>query len=134
MPLLPIFVARSGRVAAVVAVLGLAACAAVPQKPAEDVVRARAQERWDALLKGDLKAAYGYLGPGSRELNTFEAYSASVRKGFWKTAQVSKVACPTAESCEVEVAVEYEFRGSRVKTPLGETWVRQEGNWWYVLK
>ena len=48
--------------------------------------------------------------------------------------QVEKVACESAERCEAQVRVEYEFKGHRVKTPLAETWIKQQGNWWYVLK
>lgn len=118
-------------VAAVISLVG--GCASVPERPAEEVVKQRAQARWDALVKEDLEAAYGYLGPGSRAVNSLDTYKASVNKGFYKSAQVEKATCE-AEACEVQVKVEYEFRGSRIKSPLGETWIKQQGNWWYVLK
>ena len=110
-----------------------AGCATVPDQPAEQVVVARAQARWDALLKGDIETAYGYLGPGSRAVNSLEAYRASIRKGFWQSAKVESAKCE-ADSCEVHAQIEYQYRGSRIKSPLAETWVRQQGNWWYVLK
>ena len=103
-------------------------------RPPEEIVKARAQQRWDALLKGDLDGAYGYLSPGSRAVNTADAYKASIRAGFWKAAAVEKVLCGSEDSCEVQTQIEYVVRGSRVKTPLAETWIRQQGNWWYVLK
>ena len=121
---------------AVVAMSVLAGCASAPApagKP-EEVVQARAQARWDAVAKEDYAAAYGYLSPGSRSVNTLEAYRTAVPKSFYKGGKVESVSCNDADTCEVQVRVEYEFKGGRVKTPLAETWIRQEGNWWYVLK
>jgi len=131
------FVVRSMRPAVIVAAVAvLAGCAAVAPdtRPPEEVVKARAQARWDALLKEDFTTAYSYLGPGSRAVNSLDAYKAAVRRNFYKAAQVATVTCETADSCFVDVRVEYVFRGSRIKTPLGETWIKQDGNWWYVLK
>jgi hypothetical protein len=55
------------RVAMLCAVAVAAGCATTQQGgTAEDLVKARAQQRWDALLKGDTKTAYGFLSPGSR--------------------------------------------------------------------
>ena len=114
----------------------LAGCAAVAtdSRSPEEVVKARAQARWDALVKEDYATAYSYLGPGSRAVNSLEAYKTAVPKAFYKGAQVEKVVCETADACEAQVRVEYEFRGGKIKTPLAEKWIRQEGNWWYVLK
>ncbi len=121
-----------------VAALALeAGCATTEQQPQspEQAVKARAQQRWDTLIKGDIEAAYGYLSPGSRAVNTLESYKGSIRPGFWKSARVADAKCNAAlDSCEVASEIEYEFRGGRVKSPLNETWIRQEGNWWYVLK
>jgi hypothetical protein len=131
-----IFQVRSLKMAVVA--VGLAAvggCATVPDTPAdsEKVVKARAQARWDALLKGDVETAYGYLGPGSRAVNSLEAYKVSIRKGFWQSAQVESAKCE-GDSCEVYAQIGYRYRGSNIKSPLAETWIKQEGNWWYVLK
>jgi hypothetical protein len=129
-----IFQVRSLKLAAVA--VGLAAvggCATVPDAPAEQVVVARAQARWDALLSGNIEKAYSYLGPGSRAVNSLEAYRVSIRKGFWTAAKVESAECQ-AETCEVHAQIEYQFRGKHIKTPLSETWVKQQGNWWYVLK
>ena len=129
---------RSLRPAVFVAVVTLLGGCATPAttdgRPPEEVVKARAQARWDALVKEDYATAYSYLGPGSRAVNSLEAYKTAIPKSFYRDAQVEKVVCETAETCEVQARVEYEFKGSRIKTPLTETWIRQEGNWWYVLK
>jgi hypothetical protein len=112
----------------------LAGCAAAPEQAPEAAVQARAQGRWDALVKGDIGGAYAFLSPGSRAVLDADSYRDSVRRGFWKSAKVQRAECSSADACEVSVEIEYEFRGSRVKTPLQESWIRQEGNWWYVLK
>lgn len=121
-------------VAVAIALLGGCATAGPDDRPAEEVVKARAQARWDALLKEDYATAYSYLGPGSRAVNSLDAYKAAVPKAFYKAAQVDKVVCETADTCQADARVEYVFKGSRMKTPLVETWIRQEGNWWYVLR
>jgi len=115
-------------------VTALAGCAAMAPRSPEEAVKARAQERWDALVKGDFGAAYRFMSPGSREVVSEKDYVAALRKGFWKTAQVEKVVCPTKDACEATVAIEYEFQGRRTKTPLGESWVREGSTWWYVQK
>jgi hypothetical protein len=113
---------KSGVVAAVaVAVLG--GCAALDSRPPEEVLKERAQQRWDALVKSDFKAAYQYLSPGSRAVLTPEAYAAGLKTGFWKAATVDRVICERPDVCEAVMTIEYEFRGARVKTPLKETWI-----------
>ena len=74
---------QTGRLAAVwVAVLSLASCAVSPigdEKAAaggpdarRKAVETRVNERWAALIKGDLQGSYGYLSPASRETLSFE--------------------------------------------------------------
>jgi hypothetical protein len=112
----------------------VAGCAALKPRTAEEVVKERAQARWDALVKGDVKTAYTFLSPGSRALQTAESYATSIRVGFWKSAIVEKVVCSTEQACEAQVTIEYEFQAKRMKTPLRETWIREGTDWWYLLK
>lgn len=133
--MLRIFSSRWRGAAVIAASLAVASgCALLDNRPPEEIVKARAQERWDALLSGNVEAAYGFLSPGSRAVMSLDAYRSGVRQGFWKAAKIEKVQCGGADSCEAQAAIEYQVRGSRVKTPLAETWIRQQGNWWYVLK
>lgn len=111
----------------------LAGCAAVAPGP-EQAVRERAQARWDALLKGETKVAYGYLSPGSRAVLKLEDYDSSISKGFWKSARVDEVVCQGVERCEARLTIEYEFQRMRTKTPLRETWIREGSDWWYVAR
>ena len=120
-------------VTAVLAVV-LSGCAGISPRTPEAIVKERAQARWDALVKGDFNAAYGYLSPGSRSITTASDYASGLRRGFWKSAVIDKVECGTAQSCDASATIEYEFMGMRTKTPLRETWVRDGSEWWYLQK
>jgi hypothetical protein len=129
------FPVRMAKVAVLaVAVVAGVGCSALDQRPPEEKVVARAQERWDALVKGDLRASYGYLSPGSRSVMDLATYESGIRRGFWKSAKVDKVVCAAQQSCDVHVTIEYEFRGGLTKTPLRETWIQEGSNWWLVQK
>jgi hypothetical protein len=128
--------ALEARLAAAIIAGTLAGCTVAPvaEKPAEEVVKARAQERWDALVNGKIEVAYGYLSPGSQAVTNLEGFRNSIKLGFWRNVAVQKVTCSTAELCEVVSEVDYVYRGTSVRTPLKETWIKQEANWWYVLR
>lgn len=112
----------------------LAACAAIGTQSPQDVVRERAQARWDALVKGDFQAAYAYLSPGSREVLSEANYVAGLGRSFWKSAKVDKVECISDAACNVDATIEYEFQGRLIRTPLRESWVREGSQWWYLKK
>jgi hypothetical protein len=119
--------------------LGLAAaavggCALLDSRPPEEVLKERAQVRWDALVTGDIKGAYQFLSPGSRAVLTSEAYASTIRAGFWKTAVVERVSCEKPDVCDVHGAIEYDHRGSRIKSPVKETWIKEGSSWWFVQK
>lgn len=123
-----------GRLVVGVLAVALWSCAAVAPRSADAIVKERAQARWDALVKGDMNAAYGYMSPGSRSVITAPDYAKSIKTGFWRSAVVEKVECGSAQSCEVTATIEYEFQGRRTKTPLRETWIREGSEWWYLRK
>ena len=122
------------RLAAVVFVAVLVGCAGVAPRSDEAVVKQRAQARWEALVKGDFNAAYGYFSPGSRSVMSATDYALSLRRGFWKSAVIEKVECGSAQICEVSATIEYELKGLRTKTPLRESWIRDGSEWWYLRK
>jgi hypothetical protein len=118
----------------------LAACAAqletraIEPKRAEGVVVERAQARWNALLAGKLSEAYQFYSPTSREALSYEDFIRSIRLGFWKSAQVEKAVCESQDACVAEIYIEYSYKGSMIRTPISETWIRKDGTWWYVLR
>lgn len=113
-----------------VSLAALVGCVVAPPQSAEEQVRERAQERWDALVAGNVEAAYALLSPGARQARSFPAYRAMIKTGFWKRAVVDRVECPSSETCKVMVVVEYLYRGTLVSTPIFEDWVLSDQKWW----
>jgi len=120
------------RLAVMVVVVAVAACAALDKRTPSEVVKERAQARWDALVKDDIPEAYRYLSPGSRSVTSLEQYTASLRRGFWKSVVVHDAVCEP-DSCEIHATMVYEFQGRRITTPYKEKWIREGSNWWFVL-
>ncbi len=120
-------------------VLLLTACAGAG-KTKHHPVEERAQQRWDALLKGDFDTAYTFYSPGYRSANSrvdLEISYRTRRVGIYQ-ARVESSDC-SAEACTVSTVVSY-----RVGAPIPgvskwdstsnmqERWVRTEGKWWFV--
>lgn len=130
-------VKQLGVIFVVLVVFGLTGCAGTISKPDEDadaksVVAKKAQSRWDALIRGDLAAAYEYLSPGSRSVLSLEAYKAKIRPGWWKKASVDTVTCGQ-DRCDVVIMLEYSYRDMKsIESPQNETWLHESGGWWYV--
>lgn len=117
--------------------LALGGCDAL--RSPEQVVARRAQARWDALVKGDLKAAYAYLSPGYRKAMSYERYQRGIfGVGKWQAAKVDQVSCQQPEVCAVTVQVTIRLvvprRGEPIEStsPVYERWVKDSGKWWYV--
>lgn len=119
-------------------VFGLMGCAGTGAKTEvkvdapQDAVAKRAQSRWDALIKGDLDAAYGYLSPGMRSVMSLELYKAKIVPGRWKKAGVDSVAC-VQDRCDVSIKLEYGYRAIKsIETRLDEVWLQENDEWWFV--
>jgi hypothetical protein len=102
--------------------------------PPEEIVKNRAQARWNALVQGDLKTAYGYYTPGTRQILSLADFAAGLKLGFWKMVTVDKVECGSPDRCEVSTTIEYEYRGQRIKSPSRETWIHESSDWWLVRR
>ncbi|MDH5209699.1 MAG: hypothetical protein OEW34_13745 [Burkholderiaceae bacterium] len=125
-------------------VLGIAGCASVPgggvlskDTPLEarqQAVSKRALERWDALLKGDTKTAYGFLSPASREVTSLERFQARTNTASFRAIKLDGTSCD-AESCKVKLYLTFDHRAmSGVVVPLEETWVISDGQAWLVYR
>ena len=97
------------------------------------IVSARAQQRWNALLKRDMDVAYQFISPGGRSLMSLEDYRPRVNAGFWRGATVKEASC-AAEICEVTVSVEMTVEGVKFSNPVKETWILDAGKWWFVYQ
>ena len=116
----------------------LAACATT--KPADSLVRERAQARWDAVLLRDYDTAYSFLSPGYRSSHSRVDFEIGLRtrRILWTSAKVQEVSCE-ADSCTVQTDVGYKVvkpvpgvNEWKSHDNLEERWVRTEGQWWYL--
>lgn len=136
---------QTGRLVAVsVAVLGVASCAVSPNgderaakagpEARQEQVASRAMARWDALIKGDVDAAYAFLSPTARETVTLEQYKRNTRKNGFREARIDAVSCD-ADACTVKLWVTYDHPAMKgIETPITETWVFDKGQAWYVYR
>ncbi|HEX4885492.1 MAG TPA: hypothetical protein VFX05_15220 [Casimicrobiaceae bacterium] len=135
---------RWGAAAIAAGMLGIAGCATLPaggsltrETPAEAktaAVSKRALERWDALLKGDTKTAYGYLSPASREVTSPERFQQKMNTSSFRGIKLDGTSCE-AEVCKVKLWLTFDHRVMQgVTTPIEETWVISDGQAWLVYR
>jgi hypothetical protein len=122
---------------AIVSVIVLGACATATRDTAtansvEDQVKQRAAKRWEALIGGDLDAAYGFFSKATKNTYPLELYRVKMRPGIWREARVDTVKC-SDEICDVTVILTIDHaRIKGVVTPVAERWIIQDGQAWYV--
>lgn len=133
---------KGGAILLVVSLLGMAGCASMspgitkdtPPEEKQKMVAARADARWQALIKGDVETAYSYLSPGSRATTSLALYKAKVKPGMWHQARVDKVTCD-GDLCQVTMVITYDAKRMKgIETPLTESWVIENGTPWYVYR
>ncbi len=126
----------------VLALLGASAltgCATVALDTPEDLVRQRAQARWQALVAGDFEGAYRYLPPSYRTLHDLKYYRGTINSMVErKSADVVRVECKP-EVCLATVRIDAVFAGAMagqrtLSTHYEEKWVMEDGGWWYYQK
>lgn len=117
----------------IVLVLGfLSGCASLSNKSDEDIVKERAQARYDALIKGNIKAAREFTAPTYRQRVSVEGYQSVMGGvGNWKKAEVSSVKCEE-ERCEVTGLITYTIPRMKMENtiPLDDVWIKTDGKWW----
>ena len=101
----------------------------------EAIVKERAEQRWQSLLKGDFDAVYKLTTPSYRAVSSLERFRGKFGNAAqWTDANVVSVNCEP-KKCLVTLEVEARpvARGSLkdpVSTAVKETWVEEEGQWW----
>jgi hypothetical protein len=99
-----------------------------------EAVEKRVNARWDALIKGDLDAAYALLSPASRETVTLQQFKEKTRKGAFREARIDAVDCG-GDTCTVKLWITYDHRLMQgISTPMEETWVFDRGQAWLVYR
>jgi len=118
------------------AALWLAGCAALSPKTPEQAVSERCQQRWEALLSGDFDKAWTYTQPGYRAIiKQRDYYKRFGGAGQWKGMRVYAAHCQ-ADRCTIRVALTSTatappFIGREITGGVDETWVREDGQWWF---
>jgi hypothetical protein len=118
------------------AVLLLTGCAVLPVAAPEDVVRERAESRWQALIAGDIEKAYGFLAPSYRAVYDLPRYRTMIGNAAQhQGAKVVGVECKP-EVCTAKIRIEYtvpKFSGV-YSTHYDEQWIVEQGGWWVYVK
>lgn len=130
-----------GTIGGAVAILAvLAGCAAMQPKSPEQIVTERAKARWEALLAGKVAEAYPLYSPGYRSAVSQRAlgHRLATQRVRWTSAEFREISCET-EVCEAVFEVGYAYRvpiqgvGTvRRTSTVSESWVRSDGEWFYV--
>ncbi len=137
------------RVAIVLALAVLAACATPGQRPGgagaagmtpAEAVEQRALKRWELLIDKQFEQAYELLSPGYREVRSKEDY-VKIMRGRplqWTRVHFRKADCE-AEACSVDLEVHAEFEMPVLRvgtvetlTVLTENWILDGGTWYLV--
>lgn len=106
----------------------------------ESQLSARAQARWDALIKGDFETAYGFTTPAYRQAFSLAHFRGGFGSGVqWKEARVLKadVAGDVAE-VTVEVSYAVPVPAAKVtyedKQAVQEKWIKEDEMWWHFSR
>ena len=111
-------------------------CASVSRAPAtpEQAVQARAQERWNALIAGQLDKAFEYITPSGRSTLPLEVYRARLTGTSWRGAKVTGAVCEP-EVCDVTVTLDIDVLPNLpYQQVITEKWLLDGGKWWFVYR
>ena len=106
----------------------------------DELVKERAEARWEALLSRDYASAYSFYSPGYRSTASVTDFEIEIRlrRVRWTTAEYLKHDC-NENTCSVRFRVGY-----RVSSPvpgvdtwdgydvITDKWVKTGGEWWYL--
>lgn len=103
-------------------------------------VKARAESRWDALIKGDVEKAYTFTTPEYRAVVSSQQYRGKYgRVVDWQVARVVNVSydVPTVAAVSVEVTYRVMLPGANgevfeTQKAISEKWIYQDREWWYI--
>src|SRR5882757_7680346 len=105
-----------------------------PKGQKSAAVRERAEARWQALIRDDIPAAYGYLSPATRAVVSLDQYRARTARRSFGDAKMDAVECE-AELCKVKIKLTFDrVRMKGIVTPLEETWIIERGQFWFVYR
>lgn len=98
------------------------------------VVAKRVKDRWEALVKQDLDLAWTFISPAGRVAFPLDVYKSRIKPLEWKAVDVKEVTCE-GERCAVILSLALQdVRVGQVETIITETWVKENGAWWFVYR
>lgn len=112
----------------------LAGCAKLTPQTPEEAVAERSLARWNALIKRDFVAGHAYYQPAFRAVFKPDDVLAVDGPPRAHSARIYHVNCePERCTARVVFTVRVPGRGPQqdIETVRDETWVRQDGQWWY---
>jgi len=104
------------------------------------VLKARAEARWGALIKGDIEKAYTYTTPEYRAVVNLQQYKGKYgRVVDWRGARVVDISydVPTVATVSVEVTYRVDLPGTggeliETQKAISEKWIYKNREWWYT--
>jgi hypothetical protein len=121
---------------------------AVPAAPATEAVQTqravleqRVTAKWDALIRKDFATAYSFASPSYRKLYSLDAFKSSFgNKVGWQRIEVVNVDFKGGDAATVGINLHFVYHPPQAENPLNmktyvqESWVRVDGQWWYLMK
>jgi len=105
-----------------------------PDTAKEAYVAKRSQGYWTALKGGDYAAAYAFLSPGTRGVESPERYKAVMQSTgiAYRDVKIQSVSCKEA-ACQVALSITYDHPMIKgVVTAANERWIIEDGEAWLV--
>jgi len=104
------------------------------------VLKARAEARWDALIKGDIEKVYTYTTPEYRAVVNLQQYKGKYGRVLdWRGARVVDISydVPTVATVSVEVTYRVVLPGVggesiETQKAISEKWIYKNREWWYT--
>ncbi|HUX29413.1 MAG TPA: hypothetical protein VMV78_02165 [Thiobacillus sp.] len=105
------------------------------------VLKARAEARWDALIKGDIEKAYVHTTPEYRAVVNLQQYKGKYGRVLdWQGARVVDISydVPTVATVSVEVTYRVGLPGMggeviETQKVISEKWIYKNREWWYTF-
>lgn len=106
------------------------------------VLEQRVTAKWDALIHRNFAAAYEFASPAYREAFSLDAFKRNFGSGrvSWQRIEVVSVDFKDNDSATVGITIHIVYHDPQSQQPLDmatnvqESWVRSDGQWWYVVK
>lgn len=113
---------------------------ALPSAKEREIIKQRAIQRWEFLIKHEAEKAYDFLSPGYRATKTREAYASEMnnRPVRWSKVLPYSQNCEKPTVCVVSLQIDANVNMPGVKGPVSsvgfvtETWIKTRGKW-YIL-